>query len=379
MPRKKESRRADGRAEILRTINGKPRHFYGKSKREAEEKYKAALLAEAQKKESGELFEEVAAEWWEAYQKKVKPGSIRAFRGVYHNAVNRFSGFGMKEITPSMIGMWWVAFQNQGKAAKTAQNAKCVLNLIFKYWCVRDNETYNPVPLVDLPRGMKKTDRKPPTEEQIAVVKQHPEDFGLCAWLFMYTGCRLGEILALQWKDVDFDTGMISVNKAVTWINTKPFIQEPKTKNAVRVVPILGPLRGVLEERKGKPQDYILGGKTPLKSYEYRKQWLEYCKSIGLVEVDDLAEAERERKYHKSYGPERKRKAPENHLYKASITAHQFRHEFASAMYEAGIGELEAQKILGHADISTTRKIYTHIRDAQIQEAAKKLDVFFAK
>ena len=53
MARKKESRRADGRAEILRTINGKPRHFYGKSKREAEEKYKAALLAEAQKKESG--------------------------------------------------------------------------------------------------------------------------------------------------------------------------------------------------------------------------------------------------------------------------------------------------------------------------------------
>lgn len=195
----------------------------------------------------------------------------------------------------------------------------------------------------------------------------------------MYTGCRLGEILALKWQDVDFDAGIIRVSKSVAWINTKPVIHEPKTKNAVRIVPLLKPLRGVLEERKGKPKEYILGGETPLKSYEYRKKWLDYCKGIGLVEVDELAEAARDRKYKKAYGPERKRKAPDSHIYKATVTAHQFRHEFASAMYEAGIGELEAQKILGHADIATTRKIYTHIRGAQIQNAAQKLDMFFAK
>lgn len=379
MPRKKESRRADGRAEILRTINGKARHFYGKTKREAEEKYKAALLAEAQKKESGALFEEVAADWWEDYQTKIKEGTARAYKGSYNAALSRFSGYGMKEITPGMVSAWGLEFKAQGKAERTAQNARSVLSLIFKFWCVRDGETYNPVPLVDLPRGMKRTERQPPTPEQIAAVKNHPEGFGLCAWLFMYTGCRLGEILALQWRDVDFEAGMIRVSKSVAWINTKPVVHEPKTKNAVRIVPLLGPLRDVLEGRRGKPAEYILGSKTPLKSYEYHKQWLEYCKSIGLVEADALAEAARERKYQKAYGPERKRKAPQSHLYKATVTAHQFRHEFASAMYEAGIGELEAQKILGHADIATTRKIYTHIRDVQILEAAQKLNQFFAK
>lgn len=379
MPRKKESRRADGRAEILRTINGKPRHFYGKTKREAEEKYKDALLQDAQKQERGALFEEVSADWWADYQTKIKEGTARAYKGSYNAALSRFSGYGMKEITPGMINAWGLEFKAQGKAERTAQNARSVLSLIFKFWCVRDGETYNPVPLVDLPRGMKRTERQPPTPEQIAAVKQHPEGFGLCAWIFMYTGCRLGEVLALQWQDVDFDAGIIRVSKSVAWINAKPVVHEPKTKNAVRIVPLLGPLRVVLECTKGKPTEYILGGETPLKSYEYHKQWLEYCKSIGLVDVDPLAEAARERKYQKAYGPERKRKAPENHLYKATVTAHQFRHEFASALYEAGIGELEAQKILGHADIATTRKIYTHIRDAQIQEAAKKLDQFFAK
>ena len=46
-------------------------------------------------------------------------------------------------------------------------------------------------------------------------------------------------------------------------------------------------------------------------------------------------------------------------------------------MYQANIGEMETQKILGHADISTTRKSYTHIREEQIKAAAKKLDAFF--
>lgn len=46
---------------------------------------------------------------------------------------------------------------------------------------------------------MKKERREPPTVEQLETVKAHPEGFGLCAWLLMYTGCRLGEVLALQW------------------------------------------------------------------------------------------------------------------------------------------------------------------------------------
>lgn len=377
MARKKA--RADGLVEIKRRIDGRDRHFYGRTKREAEEKYKAALAESANLKESGAKFETVAAEWWEQHQKKIKPGTIRAYRGGYQAAVARFSRYGMKEITPGMVNTWGLDFQQQGKAGKTAQNARSILSQIFKYWCVRDSESYNPVNLVDLPRGMKRTERQPPTKEQLQTVKEHPEGFGLCAWLFMYTGCRLGEVLALQWRDIDFDAGMISVTKSVTWINTKPVIQEPKTKNAVRVVPLLRPLRDVLEPRKAKANAFILGGEKPLTSYEYRRAWLAYCESVGLVEIDPKAENARDRKYLKAYGRDRKRKPPETHLYKAAVTAHQFRHEFASAMYEADIGEMEAQKILGHADIATTRKIYTHIREDQIKAAAQKLDSLFSE
>lgn len=365
MPRKKENRRADGRAEICRVVNGKTRHFYGANKREAEEKYKAALAHAANVKERGALFEEVAAEWWETYQKKIKQGTARAYKGSYQAAVGHFFGYGMKEITPGMVNAWWLEFQAQGKAKRTAQNARSVLSLIFKFWCVRDGETYNPVPFVDLPRGMRRTERQPPTPEQIAAVKQHPEGFGLCAWLFAYTGCRLGEVLALQWKDIDFEAGVIRVSKSVAWINNQPVIHEPKTKNSVRIVPLLGPLRDVLKDRIGKPTEYILGGEKPLTSTSYQRRWQYYCKDAGLAEGIEKTRIQNGKRIRYMF-------------WKPLVTAHQFRHELASVLYEAGVGEMETQKILGHADISTTRKVYTHIRDTQIAAAAQKLEDYLS-
>lgn len=65
--------------------------------------------------------------------------------------------------------------------------------------------------------------------------------------------------------DVDFENNKIIVNKEVTWVNAKPVVQTPKTANGVRVVPLLTPLRAVLEPLKGCKNDFILGGGKPLK------------------------------------------------------------------------------------------------------------------
>lgn len=94
----------------------------------------------------------------------------------------------------------------------------------------------------------------------------------------------------------------------------------------------------------------------------YRNAWEVYCYSLGI--------ATRERVTYGKY---------DKYRYHTDVTAHQFRHDFASALYEAGIGEMEAQVILGHADIVTTRKIYTHIRQRQIDKAATTLNDYFAK
>ena len=368
--------RADGLIEKTKTYDGKRVHFYGKTAKEVTAKIDEYERQREAVKENGPLFEDAAGEWWENHSKNIKTGAEKAYKSNYRAALDEFSGYRMKEITPALVSLWGEKFKAAGYAGKTASNARSVLSCIFKFWCVRDGETYNPVSVTDLPRGMKKKRREPPTEKQLETVKAHPEGFGLCAWLFMYTGCRLGEVLALQWGDVDFKNNLISISKEVTWLNTKPILQPPKTANGVRVVPLLSPLRAVLEPLKGCEKDFILGGKEPLKSYEYHNNWLRYCVSVGMAEIDPKAEAARERKRAAAAGGAERKKRCNTHCYKAGVTAHQFRHEYASMLYAAGIGEMEAQKLMGHADISTTRKIYTHIRKKQLNEAGAALEKY---
>lgn len=375
----KKKRRADGRMEIKRKMpDGKVRHFLGQTAKECEDKYRQALVDFNARQEASALFENVAADWWADYQKRIKPGTGKTYEAHYQRCLAAFSGRQMKEITPGMVDNFGQKLKAEGRAESTIKNARSVLSLIFRFWCLRDNEVYNPVSVVRAPKGAPKKERLPPTPAQIALVRAHPEGFGLCAWLFMYTGCRLGEVVALQWRDVDFASGWISVTKSASWKGGGVRISTPKTRNSVRKVPLLDPLRAVLEPRRGRPSDYILsGGPEPLTDGQYHHLWLEYCKALGMVQPSESGERYRaKRRQRDAKGIRPLKDLPP--VVRPAVTAHQFRHEMASAMYEANVGELEAQKLLGHADISTTRKIYTHIREQQLQNATDQLNAFYS-
>lgn len=58
------------------------------------------------------------------------------------------------------------------------------------------------------------------------------------------------------------------------------------------------------------------------------------------------------------------------------ITPHQLRHAYATRLYELNIDEKSAQEIMGHADISTTRNIYTHISELKRKTTAEQLNNF---
>ena len=64
------------------------------------------------------------------------------------------------------------------------------------------------------------------------------------------TGLRLGEILALQWDDLNFETGELRITKSVTFIKGELHISEPKTKSSIRMIVLPASLLKVLEEYK---------------------------------------------------------------------------------------------------------------------------------
>ena len=374
MPRKSKGMRPDGRCQIKRKMpDGKYRFFYGKTKSEAEAKYKEALIQKAEAESKAELFEIVAADYWDKLLKRIKDGTDSTYRSNFDRCVQFFSGKRMDEITPVMIVSFGQSLKDEGLSTSTIQNAVSILRGIFRGWRLASGSSYNPMQDIKSPAGKPAVIREPPTDRELALFRAHPEGFGLCAWMLMYTGCRLGELIALRWDDIDFETNKIYINKKVSWAGGGTRIQSPKTANGVRIVPLMPKLKRQIEPRKGTPLEYVIGGLTrPLTDAEYHSRWLAYCTELGLVQP-----SESKTRYRDSRRGPKAAKNPLPPVMEPTVTAHQFRHSFASDLYDAGVGVLEAKKIMGHADISTTYKIYTHIRERKLKDATEKMIKFY--
>lgn len=363
--------RYDGLIEKTKTINGKRMHFYGQTVREVQKKIDEAIASATEKKECGEKFEAVAEEFWKWKEPKLKYGSVRGYRHQIDLAKDWFSGYGMREITSTMINKQLTRLIKQGFSYKSIANQKSVLSMIFQYWCSEMDGDCNPCTLLKLPQGLPQKKRRAPTDAEIAKIKENTDEFGLCAAFMMYAGLRLGEVMALQKKDIA--GGMIRVTKAVVWHSNIPIIDTPKTENAIRQVPVLVPLKTAIGDRLDKlnPDDYIFGGKSPLTKSQYELSWVKYLKSIGCAHDNGKKR------------PTGKLSTDGKPLYKAlwepDFTAHQLRHEFASTLVNCGISIQVAKTMMGHADIITTQKWYAEAKGRDIENAVEILNAALSR
>ena len=91
-----------------------------------------------------------------------------------------------------------------------------------------------------------------PEEMQRLLIQAKEEDFYEMFLLDLSTGLRRGELLGLQWKDIDFERGTLSVNKQIKYINRELRIMPPKTQAFNRTVILPPQLLNVLREYKEK-------------------------------------------------------------------------------------------------------------------------------
>lgn len=367
----KHKTRADGLVEVKRRINGKDRHFYGRTKREAESKYKAALIEAASVSEHGENFEAVAQSFWRWKEPRLKYGSRRGYHHKVETAVNWFGTYGMRDVTATDVSRELARMAASGSAYKTVAGQKSVLSMIWRYWCEQMEGDRNPVDLVKLPQGLPKQQRRAPTDAEVDLIRQHPEGFGLCAAFMLYAGLRLGEVMALQKRDIS--AGQIHITKAVVWHGNRPELESPKTDKAIRTIPLLEPLRDAIGNRLDelRPDDYLFGGAAPMTKSAYENAWLQYCAGLGLAH--DTGKLESTGRTDKHGHP----------LYKtimaADFTAHQLRHEFAGVMVRCGVSIQSIQRIMGHADILTTQRWYAEAKAQDVDAAADALNAYYSR
>lgn len=331
-------RRADGR--LCKTITdertGQRLYFYGKTEREITKK----ILAYSEQSKQGRTFSEVALEWWEEAQIRLARQTVKVYRPAMLRAIEAFGSKYIKEIKPGEISVFLLRLAKQDFAQKTIANQKGVINMIFDHAVLANDRQDNPCGFVPMPKTAPKAHRSPASPEDEATVKNT-----YSVWIFPYiaimTGMRKGEILALQWRDIDFEENTIYVTKSVEHDGDRPLIKQPKTEAGIREVPLLAPLRAVLLAMRGRPSHYIVSddGESPLTNRRYQTLWTQYQRLTGI-----------------------------------KCTAHQLRHSFATIAFECGVPIKSVQEILGHKQLSTTMDIYTDFRKKAAKDAARLME-----
>lgn len=163
--------------------------------------------------------------------------------------------------------------------------------------------------------------------------------------LILNTGLRRGEILALQWSDIDFSKKQLSVTKSVArrMINHSfaEVIEEPKTKTSIRTIPL-----------NSKALDALIH----LKELNGNSEWVVATKENKRVFVSAFFDALKniqEKNNLPSFGP------------------HTLRHTFATRLYENGIRVDIISKLMGHSSVKMTYG-YIHTSNEVLHEYMSK-------
>ncbi|WP_120850843.1 tyrosine-type recombinase/integrase [Helicobacter pylori] len=172
--------------------------------------------------------------------------------------------------------------------------------------------------------------------EEVKTIIENTENIRLKAFLMVafFTGMRTGEQLALTWEDIDFNEKTITINKS---LNELGQITTPKNKPSIREIDLLEPVEKILKELKeSEPNKKFVFISVPKRSTMFQRAFRSLLKALNL----------KDRKLYTT------------------------RHTFASLMLSQGEEAMWVSKTLGHKDLNTTYKTYSHFIPQQEKERA---------
>lgn len=226
-------------------------------------------------------------------------------------------------------------------APKTVRDIITKLKEIINFYEEEHNTKLN-IKKMSLPKMNKKeiqilSNKEKQKLEKYCIQQNDLKSLGIL--ICLNTGLRVGEVCALRWENVDFETRRIHVEKTIERIYSKEenktivIIDTPKSITSVRTIPINSKLYNILKQIRGKSKktDFVLAGSSEHyvepRNYQYH--------------FKEILKRSKVKKYK----------------------FHTLRHTFATNCIEAGMDIKSLSEILGHADVSITLNIYVHSSD----------------
>ncbi|PGT89191.1 site-specific integrase [Bacillus sp. AFS040349] len=320
-------------------------------------------------------FEKLANEWLETHKRNTKNSAFRS--NQYH--IKRFGKYiakiPVRNITKKAYQNVIDQMSNDGYSYNTIYSAHSVAKKIFKQAIAWDIIKSSPADMVVLPKQTLTIEEieSDQTAEQylereelksfLNIVDKHglPSDDAIFT-ILAFTGMRIGELLALKWKDIDFNSKEINVTKTIYNIDGKKDeyqLLPPKTKKSIRkisiddhLIKLLNRQKNLINEQKMRvrnswhDEDFVI---TREDGYPMSPRFVHY--RIKRIEKFLKAETNCKKKLH----------------------PHILRHTHTSMLTEAGADLRAIMQRLGHTDAKTTLSVYTHVTEKMKIDTSDKL------
>lgn len=181
------------------------------------------------------------------------------------------------------------------------------------------------------------------TNEERDLILHTPHRMRLAALVMLYAGLRRGEAIAIRIeRDVDFQRGVIRVDKAVRFDGNKPILSKTKTAAGKRDVPLLPILADELYGHTGWLCVSAHG--KPVTETSFSVGWESYQKALS-----------------KAAG------------HPVKIRCHDLRHSYCTLLRDSGVDMKLAMLWMGHADEKMILRVYDHVTDERAAEGVQRV------
>lgn len=198
--------------------------------------------------------------------------------------------------------------------------------------------------------------------------KEVPEQFRVLFNLAIFSGLRKGELLALKWSDIDFDTDLIHVTRSVSVVNGQPICKAPKTRNSIRSVTIPHSLCVRLRALRTAQLRYRLS----VGDFWQGEDWVFTQENGKMMNYSTPHHTMHDIITRYNVGKPETEQIPH-------IPFHGLRHTSATLLIASKQDVRTVSSRLGHAQASTTMNIYAHALKETDRKAANALEEILVK
>jgi len=304
--------------------------------------------------------------WFENYARRtVKRSTAISYRGYINNHISPKVGLcKLSELNTDILQTFFNSEYDSGNkkggglSAKTLHNMKLMLHKALSKAVDLELLRRNFTESVELPQMVSPEMRVLTLREQTQLmeeIRRSDDCYASGVWISLATGLRIGEVVGLQWGDIDFDEKRIYIRRTVSRLQkledsdkkTEIVIGTPKSRKSIRYIPFNSAVEARLLDYREKysntfsadvnSADFFISVRRgkPVETKSLQKYFGKLTDRAGI----------------------------------SGATFHTLRHTFATRGIEKGIDPKTLSVLLGHADVATTLSRYAHVLDEQKRKA----------